>query len=118
AIFGGVAAIFWGRRNGWILGALVFSHWVLDLLVHRGDMPILPGDFGNLPRLGLGLWQMPWLSGGLELLIVGVGGVLYWRAAQEAGAVRGGATLAHVSGALVLLGGVAVLALDFTGVLG
>src|SRR5438876_4555814 len=35
-----VALIPWGRRNGLIIGAMVFSHWVLGLLVHRGDMPI------------------------------------------------------------------------------
>ena len=118
AVFGGIAAIFWGRRNGWILAAVAFSHWVLDLLFHRGDMPILPGDIGNLPRLGFGLWQMPLLAAAIELAIVLVGGLLYWRAAREAGAVRGGATLANLSGALTLLGGIAVLALDFTGVLG
>lgn len=117
-LFGGVAAVFWGRRNGWVLAAVVFSHWLLDLLFHRGDMPILPADIGNLPRLGFGLWQMPVLAAAIELAIVILGGLLYWRAAREAGAVRGGGRLATVSGVLVLLGGIAVLALDFTGVLG
>ena len=42
------AAIPWGRRVGAVLGAVVFSHWLLDLLVHRGDMPILPGNAGGL----------------------------------------------------------------------
>lgn len=44
ALFGLVPAIPWGRRVGIVLGAVVFSHWVLDLIVHRGDMPILPVD--------------------------------------------------------------------------
>jgi membrane-bound metal-dependent hydrolase YbcI (DUF457 family) len=118
AIFGGVAAILWGRRNGWVLAGVVFSHWLLDLLFHRGDMPILPGNIGNLPRLGFGLWQVPMLAAAIELAIVVVGGVLYWRAARQAGTRRGGATLATLSGALTLLGGIAVLLLDFTGVLG
>lgn len=118
AVFGGVAAIFWGRRSGVILAGVVFSHWILDLLFHRGDMPILPANIGNLPRLGLGLWQMPVLAAAIELAIVVAGGVLYWRAARAAGALRGGSGLASVSGALTLLGGIAVLVLDFTGVLG
>src|SRR5438477_12590956 len=57
-----VAMIPWGRRNGLIIGGMVFSHWVLDLIVHRGDMPILPGNAGDLPRLGFSLWAIPWLS--------------------------------------------------------
>jgi hypothetical protein len=32
----------------------VVSHWVLDLIVHRPDLPLAPG--GSL-RLGLGLWN-------------------------------------------------------------
>ena len=34
------------------LAALVVSHWVLDVVTHRPDMPIYPGG----PRIGLGLW--------------------------------------------------------------
>jgi hypothetical protein len=44
ATFGLVAGWRWGRRNGIVLAAVVFSHWVLDLLVHRADIPILPGN--------------------------------------------------------------------------
>jgi hypothetical protein len=36
-----------------VLGALVFSHWLLDFLVHTPDLPIYRG--GAL--LGLGLWR-------------------------------------------------------------
>jgi membrane-bound metal-dependent hydrolase YbcI (DUF457 family) len=31
----------------------VVSHWVLDFVVHRPDLPLYPGG----PRLGLGLWN-------------------------------------------------------------
>jgi hypothetical protein len=79
-----IAWIPWGRVNGLIIGGMVFSHWILDLLVHRGDMPILPGSMNDgLPRLGLGLWQIPWLSALVELAIVLTGAFLYYHAAMR-----------------------------------
>jgi FtsH-binding integral membrane protein len=44
------------RQNGRtfaVLAALVVSHWVLDVVTHRPDMPIYPGG----PRFGLELWR-------------------------------------------------------------
>ena len=40
-------------RGALVLAALVLSHWVLDVISHRPDMPIWPGGG---PRIGLGLW--------------------------------------------------------------
>lgn len=40
------------RVSALVTGALVFSHWVLDLVSHRPDLPLWPGG----PRVGLGLW--------------------------------------------------------------
>ncbi len=40
------------RTGALVSGALVFSHWVLDLVSHRPDLPLWPGG----PRVGLGLW--------------------------------------------------------------
>jgi membrane-bound metal-dependent hydrolase YbcI (DUF457 family) len=37
-----------------MLGALVFSHWALDFIVHRPDLPLLPSES---PKVGLGLWN-------------------------------------------------------------
>ena len=85
-VAGIVAMIPWGRRNGLIIGAVVFSHWVLDLLVHRGDMPWLPGNAGNLPRLGFGLWAIPWISAAIELALVLVGAYLYYHATMRTAA--------------------------------
>jgi hypothetical protein len=77
----------WGRRAGWILGAVTFSHWVLDLLVHRMDLPLLPGNWGNLPTLGFSLWQYPVLTGSLELAMIVVFTAMYgvslWKAATH-----------------------------------
>ncbi len=52
-LFGGVVlAATRDRASALVSGALVFSHWVLDLIVHRPDLPLWPGG----PRVGLGLW--------------------------------------------------------------
>lgn len=115
-LFGWAGARLWGRRAGTVLGLVSASHWVLDLVVHRADMPILPANWGNLPRLGLGLWQYPWLTATIELLLVAVGAWLYWQAAQalpETGGRR-----ARLIALLILVGGAGTLALDVTGILG
>src|SRR5882757_6533429 len=82
AAFGFVASIPWGRRCGVVLGLVAFSHWLLDLIVHRADMPLLPANLGGLPKLGFGLWQWPVASVLSELALVIVGSFLYWRAAR------------------------------------
>jgi uncharacterized membrane protein len=54
ALFAG--GYFLWRRHApaaWILFAAVLSHWVLDFVSHRADMPITPG---LTARFGLGLW--------------------------------------------------------------
>jgi hypothetical protein len=59
------------------LALLVVSHWVLDVVTHRPDMPLAPGV---ATRLGLGLWfSLPGtLLAEFALLIGGV--ALYARA--------------------------------------
>jgi membrane-bound metal-dependent hydrolase YbcI (DUF457 family) len=78
-----VGLIYWfARKNvdgAIVLGIGVLSHWFLDLIVHRPDLPLHPG---NSPRVGLGLWHS--LPGTLlveiALLIAGV--LLYLRATR------------------------------------
>lgn len=120
ALFGAAAGWAWGRRVAWVMGVVAFSHWVLDLLVHRSDLPILPGDIAGLPRLGFGLWRLPTVSLLVELALVLAGGWLYWRAARGAVSAAGGRSFrrADLAGATVLISGILVLLLDFTGVLG
>jgi membrane-bound metal-dependent hydrolase YbcI (DUF457 family) len=117
ALFGGAAAVSWGRRTGVVLAAVSFSHWLLDLVVHRGDMPILPGNAGNLPRLGLGLWQLPAVVIAIEVVLVVTGAYLYWRAARETAGAERRARAARPAGAIVVAGLATVVA-DATGVLG
>jgi len=77
AIAGLISAKWWGRRGGLVIAATVFSHWLLDLLVHRPDLPVLPGNPGNLPLLGFGLWNVAAASIAVEALLVLGGGILY-----------------------------------------
>src|SRR5262249_33528175 len=44
ALFGGVYyQLRRYRRGAWVVAAAVISHWVLDVVTHRRDMPIAPG---------------------------------------------------------------------------
>ena len=101
-----------GRRAATVLALVSFSHWVLDLIVHRADMPLLPGNAGALPRLGFGLWRWPLAAAALELVMVLAGSALYWRAALSTGARR----QASLAGAVVLASGLLTLALNLAGV--
>ena len=75
----GLSGKFWGRKSGMITGAVVFSHWILDLIVHRPDMPILPGNIGNLPLLGFSLWENVPASMLVEFLLIAAGAYYYFR---------------------------------------
>ena len=59
-----------------LLGALVMSHWILDLLTHRPDLPLtLWSDF----KVGLGLWDSVVLTLIIEIAIFAAGAYLYLR---------------------------------------
>jgi hypothetical protein len=105
-----------GRRVALVIALVSASHWVLDLVVHRPDMPVLPGNFGNLPHLGLGLWNHPRAAACVELVLVAAGAIMYWRAAMEVSAKAGrNGTLASLSAAMIAVFGLLVLFLDYTG---
>jgi len=65
-----------GLKVAIVIAALVLSHWVLDVLTHRPDMPIALGDSA---RIGLGLWNYPGIAIPFELLLFGVGVWIYYR---------------------------------------
>jgi membrane-bound metal-dependent hydrolase YbcI (DUF457 family) len=50
------AYLFFRRypRGAWVVAGGIVSHWVLDLVTHRPDLPLWPPDG---PRVGLGLWN-------------------------------------------------------------
>ena len=63
-------------KNSWILGACVLSHWVLDFISHRADLPIVPG---LKTYVGLGLWNSVPATILVEGALFVVGIVLYFR---------------------------------------
>ena len=116
AAFGGLGAWRWGRRVGVVLGTVAFSHWVLDLIVHRADLPILPGNLGGLPLLGFGVWRTPMASILIEALLLAGGVLLYWRAANRNNTPSTSRVTPAVVSAALLVSGVVVLALDAFGI--
>jgi len=58
--------IWWFTRNragALIGGAVVLSHWFLDLLVHAPDLTLA----GSPPKFGFGLWNHPMIEMPLEI---------------------------------------------------
>ena len=58
-----------------LAGLVVLSHWLLDFLVHVPDLTL----DGTPPKLGLGLWNMPWIAMPLELGLTGGALAFYLR---------------------------------------
>lgn len=76
-----VAALLWSCAGGFayqfvarparhqasaLVGVAVFSHWILDFVVHRPDLPL----YDNSAKVGLGLWNAPALAFGLEATLL------------------------------------------------
>ena len=66
----------------WI-GAAVFSHWVLDVLVHRPDLPI----YDDTMKIGLGLWNFPAIALALEVALLFGGMFMYLRVTKPINAL-------------------------------
>lgn len=81
------------RRGAVVAGALVASHWLLDAVVHRPDLPLVWAD----PKVGLGLWNHVAVTFALELGILAAGVVAYARAAPARDAVGRWALVALVA---------------------
>ena len=66
-------------RGAWLLVGVVLSHWLLDVISHRPDMPLAPGVRATF---GLGLWNsIPatlLVEGGFWLLAI----IFYYRATE------------------------------------
>jgi len=77
------AIVYWFRhrdmRASLLLGLLVSSHWILDFVTHRPDLPL---SFSSEVRVGLGLWYSRSATLVVELLLFLAGVVLYARATR------------------------------------
>jgi hypothetical protein len=109
----GFAAGVKGKETFVPLWALMLaSVRVLDLIVHRHDMPILPGNLGDM-RVGFGLWKVEWASILAEAVLLLGGAYLYWRAAQSTERAAGRPpSRANLVAALIVVFGAVVLTLD------
>jgi membrane-bound metal-dependent hydrolase YbcI (DUF457 family) len=63
------------HRAALLVAVAVFSHWVLDFLVHRPDLPL----YNDYPKVGLGLWNYPAPAFLLEIAVLFGGMFLYLR---------------------------------------
>lgn len=63
-----------GAKGFWVVFGLVFSHWILDLIVHRPDLPLWPG---SEIELGFGIWNWPIAAFILEIGLL-LAAFIYW----------------------------------------
>jgi hypothetical protein len=81
-VFAALALLFVHDRRVAIFAVIagaVFSHWLLDLVVHMPDLPLL----GDSDKVGFGLWRWMWISLPLELATMIGGAILYARFAPS-----------------------------------
>jgi hypothetical protein len=84
----GFALILRSMTREWtgpiIGGAVVLSHWLLDVLVHGPDMSF----FGSPPKFGFGLWNHPMIEMPLEIILVLSSAWVFARSRGLAGKAR------------------------------
>lgn len=66
-------------RLAWALALAVLSHFMLDLIVHVPDLPVINQ---GTPKLGLGLWRQMPIALAVEIALAAVALVLYLNAAR------------------------------------
>lgn len=78
-----VGGIYYALRKSWqsalVVGLAVVSHWFLDLVVHRPDLPL---TFAGPARWGLGGWNSLPVTLLLELGLLAGGTYLYLRSTR------------------------------------
>jgi membrane-bound metal-dependent hydrolase YbcI (DUF457 family) len=89
-----------GDRVGAVwLGIVVASHWVLDFVSHRPDMPLYPG---GETRFGLGLWRSIPATFAVEGLMFAAGIALYMQSTKAKDRIGTGAWWAFIALLVVL----------------
>jgi membrane-bound metal-dependent hydrolase YbcI (DUF457 family) len=67
-------------RGAWVVALLVVSHWLLDLPMHRPDLPLWPG--AGSPKFGWGWWNVVAVTYAIEFTIYAAGVSAYARATR------------------------------------
>ena len=70
-----------GVRTGLILATAVFSHWILDLIVHRPDLAL----YDSVGKMGFGLWNYRGAAFALEMAVLFGGAAMLYRTAAHRG---------------------------------
>lgn len=85
-VWSAVFALLYGLLKGGsrlallTVGALVFSHYVLDVITHRPDMPL---TINGAQKLGLGLWNYPGTTLTIESVLFIGGALIYTTVTRE-----------------------------------
>lgn len=95
AIYYAIARYWAGAIAIWIG---VVSHWVLDWVTHRPDMPLYPGG----ARYGLGLWNSITGTMVVEILMFAVGVWMYVQATRAKDRIGRYAFIAYIALLLVI----------------
>jgi hypothetical protein len=74
-----------GKRTGLILAAAVFSHWILDLIVHRPDLAL----YDSVGKMGFGLWNYRGAAFALEMAVLFGGAAMLYRTVAHRGRLIG-----------------------------
>jgi hypothetical protein len=74
-----------GVRTGLILAAAVFSHWILDLIVHRPDLAL----YASVGKMGFGLWNYRGAAFALEMAVLFGGAMMLYSTAAHRGRLIG-----------------------------
>ncbi len=74
-----------GKRAGLIVAAAVFSHWILDLIVHRPDLAL----YDSVGKMGFGLWNYRGAAFALEMAVLFGGAALLYRTAAHKARMAG-----------------------------
>jgi len=68
-----------GWRTGLIVAGAVFSHWILDLIVHIPDLSL----YDSVGKMGFGLWNYRGAAFALEMVVLFGGAALLYRTATR-----------------------------------
>ncbi|MBZ5492685.1 MAG: hypothetical protein LAO76_17320 [Acidobacteriia bacterium] len=74
-----------GKHTGLIVAGAVFSHWILDLIVHRPDLSL----YDSVGKMGFGLWNYRGAAFALEMAVLFGGAAMLYRTAAHRGRLIG-----------------------------